>query len=138
MGGSKALLLVRDRTLAALHAERMREAGCDWVVLVVRPHVVPKLEALAVRGSTFDHVYASVADDQAGSLAVALAAGDVADDAAVLITPVDAAPAARTTLEHLVAALAPDVDAATPRHGGKSGILSLAGRGCSPHIRAQP
>ena len=126
MGGSKALLVASGEPLAAAHVHRMREAGVSRVVLVVRPSVAARLGALADA-----EVLVSRAPDPAGSLAVAVRGAAIAQNALVLVTPVDAAPASTATIEALVAALTgtPLALAATPRHGGKGGhpILCHAG-----------
>jgi molybdenum cofactor cytidylyltransferase len=116
MGGSKALLLVAGEPLAALHARRLREAGCRRVVVAVRPNVSHK-----VGSPEGARVVVSSAPDPAGSLAVAVRDGDIGSDAIVLVTPVDAAPVQQATLRTLIASLVGGVDAATPSHDGRSG-----------------
>lgn len=106
MGGPKARLLIGAETLATLHAQRLREAGCDEVVVVLR------------HGDAIDATIAiSSAPDPAGSLAIGLAAarGDP-----VIVTPVDVIPAHVDTIHSLVRALGAH-DAATPRFQGRGG-----------------
>jgi len=121
MGGNKARLLLSgfgEEPLGALHARRMREAGCSGVVLVTRPDV-----AALFAGDARMRVVTSTAREQAGSLALALDAMalDAAPDAIVVVTPVDALPAKAETIEQLVAAVEAGVEAATPRRGGRGG-----------------
>jgi molybdenum cofactor cytidylyltransferase len=116
MGRSKALLLVGDEPLAVGHARRAIEGGCARVVLVVRPEVAPKLPAM-----DRVEVVTSMAEDQAGSLAVAVRAIAPPEDAVLLVTPVDCAPVRAPTIEQLLGALKAGVDAVTPRIGDKSG-----------------
>ena len=72
----------------------------------------------------------STAPDQAGSLAVGLAAAAAAPDAILVVTPVDALPARVETIAALLAAVREGADAATPRHDGARGhpvVLRAAG-----------
>ena len=96
---------------------------------MVRPSVAARLGAFANA-----QVLVSSAPNPAGSLAVAVRGAAIAQDALVLVTPVDAAPASLATIEALVAALTetPLALAATPRHGGKGATPSSATRRCSP------
>lgn len=106
MGGPKARLLIGGETLSALHAQRLREAGCDEVVVVVGQH------------DAIDATIAiSNAPDPAGSLAVGLRA---VDGDPVIVTPVDVIPAHVETIRALVRALEGH-DAATPRFRGRGG-----------------
>jgi CTP:molybdopterin cytidylyltransferase MocA len=80
--------------------------------------------------------------DQAGSLAVAVREGDVPPDGVVVITPVDAAPASKATVDLLVGALEGKrgmLDAVTACHEGQGGhpILCL-GTVLDPYRRAAP
>jgi molybdenum cofactor cytidylyltransferase len=117
LGGRKARLLVRGETLATHHVRALRAAGFTAIV-VVHPDDEESL-------SLFSRVVVSTEPDQAGSLALGIAActSDV-----VLITPVDALPAARATLEQLIEALGPDVDAVTPTYQGQKGHPVLVRR----------
>ncbi len=116
MGGSKALLLIGDEPLAVGHAKRALEGGCSRVLVVVRPEVAPKLPKL-----DRVQIVTSTAKEQAGSLAVAVRAVGLADDALVLVTPVDCAPVRAPTLGEILDAVVPGVDAATPKIGDKGG-----------------
>lgn len=113
MGGPKAMLLVQGEPLARIHARRLKEAGCEDVVLVTRP----ELTAFFVREGI---AVASRAADPAGSLAVGLGAMPDAEGALV-VTPVDAWPVRTSTIACLAAALAAGADAATPRFGDRGG-----------------
>jgi len=119
MGGPKALLLVEGEPLARVHARRLGEAGCASVTIVTRPELVgPFTRAGEV-------AVASSAPDPAGSLAVGLAAfgRDLADDDAIVITPVDTWPAQAATVRALLRAIAigAGVEAVTPRYRGRGG-----------------
>jgi molybdenum cofactor cytidylyltransferase len=116
MGGSKALLALEGSSGVQAHAKRMREGGCSRVVAVVRSST---LGALGVVNEA--RLVVSAAEDQAGSLAIALREEKLLPDVIVLVTPVDAAPAGQATLERLVAEVEQGALAATPRFEGKSG-----------------
>ena len=106
MGGPKARLLIAGETLAALHAQRLREAGCEEVVVVLAQH------------DAIDATIAiSHAPDPAGSLAIGL---DAATGDPIIVTPVDVIPAHVETIRALVRALEGH-DAVTPRFRGRGG-----------------
>jgi CTP:molybdopterin cytidylyltransferase MocA len=111
MGGRKARLLVGGQTLSALHLSRLTEVGCTSVRVVVHPEdedLVP-------------NAIVSTADEQSGSLRVALASIP-SNDSLVIVTPVDVLPAAVATIQSLVHVLdAPDALAATPSFRGLGG-----------------
>jgi nicotine blue oxidoreductase len=114
MGGSKALLLVDGAPLARLHAERLREAACEEVLVVTRPEL---LETFAADARCVE----STAPDPAGSLAVGVRALQVAPTDVVVVTPVDALPARAATIRLLVEMVLAGAEAATPQHGGRGG-----------------
>lgn len=98
VGGPKALLDYQGVPLVRAHAERFREAGSSNVIAVVREEVA---RSIAFPDSV--RVTISNADDQAGSLAVALAAiGDVDPETIFMIAPVDVLPARVDSLRALV------------------------------------
>jgi CTP:molybdopterin cytidylyltransferase MocA len=107
MGGPKARLIVNGDMLASLHVRRLREAGCDEVVVVLK-------EPLAIDAT----IAISSAPDPAGSLAVGLSA---ASGDPVIVTPVDVMPARVETIRALVLALGDSIDAATPVFRGANG-----------------
>jgi len=118
MGGAKARLVVSGTSLASTHATRLREAGCDDVVMVVRTEdadVVPANVLTAI----------SSAPEPAGSLLVGLKRlpidGNVGEEI-VVITPIDVVPVRADTIR----ALARELDrggtvAATPTCRGRGG-----------------
>jgi CTP:molybdopterin cytidylyltransferase MocA len=114
MGGAKATLVVEGEPLARRHARRMREAGCEDVVLVTRAE-------LALRFAADAAVVVSAAPDPAGSLALGLRALAPAPGDLVVVTPVDAWPARPETIAALIAAVRGGALAATPSHGGRGG-----------------
>jgi molybdenum cofactor cytidylyltransferase len=116
MGGSKALLTLDGESLLAAHAARLQQGGCARVVAVVRAEI---LGALGVVKDA--RLVVSDAEDQAGSLAVALREHRAPPDEIVVVTPVDAAPVGATTIARLVEAVAGGAIAATPRYETKSG-----------------
>ena len=117
MGGSKALLLVDGRPLVWWHVRRLSEAGCQHIVVVVRPE---RAEVIREQLDLFPNVDVVVASttSQSESVVVGLAATR-AD--ALFVTPVDVLPASRDTLTKLVAQLNDDVDASTPQVNGEGG-----------------
>jgi CTP:molybdopterin cytidylyltransferase MocA len=138
MGGSKALLVVDGEPLAVAHARALREGGCGRVVVVVRPAVLPQLKMSP--DVTGTDLVASSAPDQAGSLAIAIRDGNVPADAVVVITPVDAAPASKATLDLLMGALdGAKLDAVTACHEGEGGHpIICVGTLLEPYRRAPP
>jgi len=116
MGGSKALLEIDGDALVRVHAARLREGGCQEVLAVVRRAVIGDVGV--VPGA---RVLASDADEQAGSLAVAMHEHRAVPDAIVVVTPVDAAPVGAQTVARLVEVVAAGAEAATPKFETKSG-----------------
>ena len=118
MGGPKVWLAAGGGTpLLALHVARLRGAGCEVVVVVVRPELVVAVWALAGPGA---RVVGAATASQAESLAVGLEALGAAA-AVVAVTPVDLLPAREDTLRALVAAVDGGAVAATPRFLGRGG-----------------
>lgn len=114
MGGPKALLMLEGEPLYLFHARRAREAGCTEVVLVTNREVAGVLPPDAgVR------IVISDEDETSGSLARGCTALGEAD--LVLITPVDAVPAAVPTIELIFRAIRDGAEAATPRFEGRGG-----------------
>jgi CTP:molybdopterin cytidylyltransferase MocA len=115
MGGAKARLVVSGAPLANAHATRLREAGCDAVVMVVRVEdadVVPPGILTAI----------SSAPEPAGSLLVGLKLVSAAGEEIVVVTPIDVVPVRADTIR----ALARELDregilAATPTSRGRGG-----------------
>jgi molybdenum cofactor cytidylyltransferase len=134
MGGPKALLLLEGEPLAAVHARRLREAGCGRIVIVTRRELVAQVEGFA--GGAL--VVASEAPDPAGSLAVGLGALALAGGDAIVVTPVDAWPARAETIARLVEAVEAGAEAATPRHEGKGGhpvVIRVRAMGAAGEMR---
>jgi len=131
IGGPKALLawpLMPQAwvlPLAAAHVEAREE--CDRVIVVTRRGIAERLRqhapmsfATASRGE----LLLSHAEDALGPAgSIAAAAAVVADDATVLVSPVDCPPVRRRTVFALLDALAasPDKLAAKPRFDGRGG-----------------
>lgn len=116
MGGSKALLLVDGKTLAAAHVARAIEAGCDRAVVVTRPEVAARLGEIP-RAS----VLAATTGEQAESLQVAVRKVGMRGDVRVLVTPVDCPPVSVATMHALFAALDAGSLVATPLRDGRGG-----------------
>jgi molybdenum cofactor cytidylyltransferase len=115
MGGPKALLVVEGEPLARLHAQRLRAAGCEPIVLVTRSEIADRFAADAA-------IAISSAPDPAGSLAIGLRLiSPLAPDDVLVITPVDAWPVRRETIARLVEAVRAGAEAATPRYEGRGG-----------------
>jgi molybdenum cofactor cytidylyltransferase len=116
MGGSKALLRIDGKALAALHVARALEAGCDRAVVVTRPGAAARLGEMP-RAT----ILAAETTDQAESLQVAARKVGMRGDVRVLVTPVDCPPASVATLHALFAALDNGATVATPHRAGKGG-----------------
>jgi molybdenum cofactor cytidylyltransferase len=115
MGGPKALLAVEGEPLARLHVRRLREAGCERLVLVTRSEIADRFAADAA-------IAISSAADPAGSLAVALRLFfPLEPDDVFVITPVDAWPVRVETIARLVEAVRSGAEAATPRYERRGG-----------------
>lgn len=117
MGGAKALLLVEGRPLVWWHVRRLSEAGCQHIVVVVRPE---RADVIREQLDVFANVDVVVAATSSQSESVV--AGLAATRAETLfVTPVDVLPASRETLKALAAQLSDHVDACTPQVNGEGG-----------------
>lgn len=130
MGGAKALLVVDGVALVLRHLQRLHEAGCRSMAVVVRPAAAPVVAALvgATPHAAWTRVVEASTDSQAGSLAVGLRAllpegssGVHGLSEALLVTPVDMLPPKVETLGALLGALQGEVLAASPRYRGRGG-----------------
>ena len=138
VGGPKALLLVDDLPLAALHAQRRLSRESDRVVLVVRKEVAGALAKTGL-GATGPRVRVVVSDEPealgpAGSLRAALVAGAFVPEDRLLITPVDVLPASARLTHTLLGAL-DEHEAARPSHGHP---IALRASVLDPAFRADP
>lgn len=120
MGGPKALLRWTDGApIVASHA-KLGASVCGRVVVVVRASVARILrpllpQAVVVKSS------APGPWGPAGSIAAAVRAGALAGATWTLITPVDAVPAAPSTVRLLLNAAISGVHAVRPRFEGRGG-----------------
>jgi CTP:molybdopterin cytidylyltransferase MocA len=120
MGGPKALLRWTDGApIVASHA-KLGASVCGGVVVVARASVARMLrpllpEAMVVPSS------APGPWGPAGSIAAAVRAGTLAGATWTLITPVDAVPAAPSTVRLLLNAVSSGVQAVRPRFEGRGG-----------------
>lgn len=129
MGGPKALLLVEGRPLVRHHLERLAEAGCGPMAVVVRPEVAPLVTAaLHAKGPGPDlsRVQVLAAQTRAPSESLVLGLRTLREAAPeelgdVVVTPVDLLPPRVETLQRLLGALELGALAASPRHGGRGG-----------------
>ena len=116
MGGNKALLLLEGKPLVKAHIERALEAGCERVVVVTRADIAARLGEIAqVTVVSVD------TDDQSKSLALGARKIGKRGDTQVLITPVDAPPVAKATIDALFQAIDGGADVATPLDGERGG-----------------
>jgi CTP:molybdopterin cytidylyltransferase MocA len=121
MGGPKALLVIDGQPLIVRHVERLREAGCRSIVVVVRSAVVDEVRANLgdARGAG---VVAADTLSTAASLTIGLGALEPERDQAIVVSPVDMMPARRSTIDALLTAVAEEgVHVATPRFHGRGG-----------------
>jgi CTP:molybdopterin cytidylyltransferase MocA len=116
MGGPKALLVVPPGPIAALHVEAMRNLGCERPIIVTRPECVAALRRVLGEHA---HVVSAETPEPAATLAVGVAVAPLADR--VIVTPVDAMPAAPATFVSLLSALDSGALAATPVHRDRGG-----------------
>ena len=114
MGGAKALLMIEGEPLYLRHARRAREAGCSDVLLVTSREVARELPP-----EPGLRIVLSDEEETSGSLARGCAL--LGPRAFVLITPVDAMPAATITIGLLLQAIRDGAEAATPRYEGRGG-----------------
>lgn len=117
MGGAKALLLVEGRPLVWWHVRRLSEAGCQHIVVVVRPERADVIREQLDVFANVDVVAASTSS-QSESVVAGLA---FTRAETLFVTPVDVLPAERQTLQQLISQLNDDVDAATPQVNGEGG-----------------
>jgi len=123
MGGPKALLVTPSGPLVSMHVARFREAGVRRVVVVTRAACVAPLLDLEDAAD----VVVLGADTGAPAESLAWALGAATADW-IFVTPVDALPAAATTLRALSDGVTDRVDALTPRVGGRGGHPVLVRR----------
>ena len=124
MGGPKALLVYEGRPLVWKHVDRARKVGCGAIVVVARCEVARILDlgephAHGAAAGILARVVVSEEAEPAGSLAVGVRALGAAS--IVLVTPVDAMPAADHTIELLFRAIFAGSVAATPVFGERGG-----------------
>lgn len=119
MGGPKALLARGGVTLVERHVRRLAEVGCVSVVVVTRPELAERVRTLLGHSRLTCKVHGEATSSQAASLAAGLRVLGFAD--VLVISPVDALPAAPATYRALLAALGPQLDAVTPVHAGRGG-----------------
>lgn len=121
MGGPKALLAVNGEPLVSQHARRFHEAGCDAIVVVVRPETESAVRALVSDRRGVSVVEAETTA-QAASLAVGARSLGPLSERSLFVTPVDLLPPRPSTLAALWAALGDETaEAATPRFRGRGG-----------------
>jgi CTP:molybdopterin cytidylyltransferase MocA len=124
LGGPKALLAwpgdEGELPLAAAHA-RARKADCEKTLVVTRDDIAARLASWLAP----DELLISTAPDAqgpAGSLAAAAATlTSIDDNELVLVTLVDLPPARTATVNALVTAVEPGIDAARPSHQSRRG-----------------
>ena len=117
MGGPKALLLVDGMPLIRAHAQRLREVGCDPILVVART------QAAAVLG-TISSVRVIAADTNSMAASLTVGVGNLAPEPgrSVIVVPVDTLPAQCSTLRALLSALMSEgVHVATPQYRGRGG-----------------
>ena len=121
MGGPKALLMVDGKPLVESHVQRLTEAGCRPIVVVVRAAIATQVRYLL---HETPEAQLCVADttSMAASLAAALGSVSARFSRAVIVSPIDMLPVRPATLEALLeAVMAPQVHAATPRYQALGG-----------------
>lgn len=128
MGGPKALLIVEGEALVIRHVRRLGELRIPRI-LVVAPSAIAHEVARNCPGA---QVLGADTSSQAASLRVGMLALEAVvplpRDALVLVTPVDALPVRKTTIEALLAALHEGASAAVPQHAGRNGHPVLVRR----------
>jgi CTP:molybdopterin cytidylyltransferase MocA len=121
MGGPKALLVVDGKPLVLAHVQRLQEAGCRPIVVVVRESIATQVRELL---SVTPEAQLCVADtsSMAASLRAALGSVPPHPGRAVVVSPIDTLPVRLSTLDTLLSAvLAPQVHVATPRYQTRGG-----------------
>jgi molybdenum cofactor cytidylyltransferase len=140
VGGPKALLLVDGAPLARAHVEA-RLADCDRVVVVTRRAIG---DALATHDWPTARVRIVISDapdedGPAGSIAAAVSAHTLDDDARVLVTPVDVRPAQTRTINLLLQAIDDRHLAARFAHGHPIACRGdVLNRGYAPSVDGRP
>ncbi len=121
MGGPKALLLVDGQPLVQSHVQRLIEAGCRPVIVVVGTPLAPSVREL-LHALPEARVCGADTTSMAASLAVALGYAAPRPERSVVVVPVDTLPVSLATLSALLRALtSPEVQVATPRYQGRGG-----------------
>jgi CTP:molybdopterin cytidylyltransferase MocA len=121
MGGPKALLVVDGQPLVNAHVERLREAGCRPIVVVVRAAIAPQVRDM-LRETPEAQVCVADTTSMAASLVAALECIPAQPDRAVVVSPIDTLPVRLSTLQALLGAVtALEVHVATPRYQARGG-----------------
>jgi nicotine blue oxidoreductase len=121
MGGPKALLVVDGQPLVAAHAQRLREAGCRPIIVVVRAAIAFQVRELLAETPEAQLCVADTTS-MAASLLAALACVPAQSARSVIVSPIDTLPVRLSTLDALLrAVMAPQVLAATPRYQSRGG-----------------
>jgi molybdenum cofactor cytidylyltransferase len=121
MGGPKALLIVDGKPLVLAHVQRLREAGCRPILVVVRAAIASQVREML---REVPEVQLCVADttSMAASLGAALGRVPADPSRAVVVSLTDTLPVRLSTLQALLtAAIAPQVHVATPRYQARGG-----------------
>jgi molybdenum cofactor cytidylyltransferase len=121
MGGPKALLVVDGQPLVKAHAQRLREAGCRPIVVVVRAAIAMQVRDI-LRETPEAQVCVADTASMAASLVAALGCVPAQSVRAVVVSPIDTLPVRLATLDALLRAVtAPQVHIATPRYHARGG-----------------
>jgi len=121
MGGPKALLVVGGKPLLRQHVERLLEAGCEPIVVVVPARILEEVRQLLgdARGV---RLVAAETSSMAESLTIGLQHLLATPDQPIVIATVDSLPVRRSTLDALIAsALESGVQVATPVYQARGG-----------------
>jgi CTP:molybdopterin cytidylyltransferase MocA len=121
MGGPKALLVVDGQPLVTAHVQRLRDAGCRPIVVVVRAAIASQVRDLL--GETPEaRLCVANTTSMAASLVAALGCVPAQSGRPVVVLPIDMLPVRLSTLDALLSAVrAPQVHVATPRHQSRGG-----------------
>jgi CTP:molybdopterin cytidylyltransferase MocA len=129
MGGPKALLVVDGQPLVTAHAQRLREAGCRPIVVVVRAAIATQVRDMLRQVPEAQLCVADTASMSA-SLVAALGCVPAQSGRAVVVSPIDTLPVRPSTLDALLrAVMAPQVHVATPRYQARGGHPIVAREG---------
>jgi molybdenum cofactor cytidylyltransferase len=121
MGGPKALLVVDGQPLVTAHAQRLREAGCRPIVVVVRAAIANQVRDLLAETPEAQLCVADTTS-MAASLVAALGCVPAESGRAVVVSPIDTLPVRLSTVDALLrAVMAPQVHVATPRYQSRGG-----------------